>query len=115
MFLGTSTAILIVPALLIAGFLYFWVGLTSSKLEISDSSLDFKTVFYGKSIDISDITIDSVKLFDYNDKQNSPSYRTNGISLVWTVQFISFLSSDLFQFNHIRIETFNVLYLSFNK
>jgi hypothetical protein len=81
LFLGTSTAILIVPAILIVGFLYFWFGLTSSKLELRDSSLDFKAVFYGKRVDINDVDLDNVKLLDYTEKQNLPSYRTNGISL----------------------------------
>ncbi len=81
LFFGVSTSILIIPALLIVGFFYFWLGLVNSKLEFKDSTLDFNAVFYGRSIHLKDVVIDNVKLLDYTKDENLPRYRTNGISL----------------------------------
>lgn len=80
LFFGVSVTVLLIPILLIASFLYFWVGLTNSKLEVNDSALAFRTVFYSKTIDIDDIFLDKVRMLDGKDEKNIPSFRTNGIS-----------------------------------
>lgn len=80
LFLSVGGVVLLVPALLIIGFIYFWIGLSSSKISFVDETVKIDTVFYGNEISINDINIEGIKL--YTDTDYQLSYRTNGVSLL---------------------------------
>ena len=81
LFLGVSSVVLLVPALLLIGFIYLWFGIGSSVVKFESDSLNLDAVFYGRSIELAEIQENAVVMADFSNKSQAPSVRTNGISI----------------------------------
>lgn len=69
----------IIPVIIIAASCLTYFSIMSSKVVLSEQSLDIESLFYGREISLDEIKIDQVKSIK---RINSDGIRTNGISVM---------------------------------